>query len=355
MADSGQQTEKPTKRRIDRARKEGNFPSSRELLSSVQFIGFVAITVSCGGTFVIRVARAMRTLLLRAFLTEVTQTEIVAMVRDMILPVFAPLVLAGAALVLLVLFAQLATTKMGIALSKLTPDIKRLNPLKKITNLPAQNLPMFLQAVVLLPLVGFTVYYEASENIQSFLELPWMGAQIAMMRVGTTIGTLLWRAAGLFFVVGLVDLLWQNHRYTKQLKMSKQELRDESKEQEGNPQLKMRVRRMQRDLLRRRMMKDVPTATAIIVNPTHYAVAIRYSADAPGAPKVVAKGKNYVAARIRKLAMEYEIPIAENRPLAQALYKSVDVGQEIPAHLYRAVAEILAYIYRLMNGKLPGA
>jgi flagellar biosynthetic protein FlhB len=107
-------------------------------------------------------------------------------------------------------------------------------------------------------------------------------------------------------------------------------------------------------LLRRQMMKEVPKATAVIVNPTHYAVAIRYSADSPGAPKVVAKGKNYLALRIRQKALEHQVPIVENKPLAQALYKSVQVGQEIPANLYRAVAEILAYIYKLMGGRLPG-
>jgi flagellar biosynthetic protein FlhB len=111
---------------------------------------------------------------------------------------------------------------------------------------------------------------------------------------------------------------------------------------------------MQRDMARRQMMKEVPTATAVIVNPTHYAVAIRYSMESGAAPKVVAKGKNYLALRIRQKAVDHLVPIVENPPLARALYKSVDVGQEIPADLYRAVAEILAYIYRLMNGRLPG-
>jgi flagellar biosynthesis protein FlhB len=358
MADSGQQTEKPTKQRIDKARKEGNFPSSKEFLSSVQFLGFVTVAVSFTGAFVVRLTHVMRALFVRAFSAksaELTTTEVVSLVRDMILPVFEPLVLVGAAVVLLVLFAQMAASNMGVSFSKLAPDFKRLNFLKKITNLPSQNLPPLLQAMVLLPIVGFVVYYEATENLDSFLELPWLGAQAAVIRVAGTFSTLLWRAAALFLVVGFIDLIWQRHRYTKQLKMSKQEVRDESKEQEGNPQLKMRVRRMQRDAMRRQMMKEVPTATAIIVNPTHYAVAIRYSVDAPGAPKVVAKGKNYVAARIRKIAMEHQIPVVENPPLARALHESVEMGQEIPAHLYRAVAEILAYIYRLMNGKLPGA
>jgi flagellar biosynthetic protein FlhB len=296
----------------------------------------------------------MRALLARAFSTDITPTSLVALVRELVVPLFEPLVLAGAALILLVLFAQLATTRMGISVAKLTPDFKRLNPLTRITNLPAQNIPPFLQALALLPIVAGVVYYEATENLGSFLELPWMGAQVAMARVGATISMLLWRAVGLFLVVGVIDLVWQRHRYTKQLNMSKQEVREESKENEGNPQLKMRIRRMQRDSLRRQMMKEIPKATAVIVNPTHYAVAIRYSVDAAGAPKVVAKGKNYVAARIRAKAIEHQIPIVENAPLAQALYKSVEIGQEIPSHLYRAVAEILAYIYRLMNGHLPG-
>jgi flagellar biosynthetic protein FlhB len=118
--------------------------------------------------------------------------------------------------------------------------------------------------------------------------------------------------------------------------------------------MKARVRRLQRDSARRNMMKEIPKATAVVVNPTHYAVAIRYRMDDMAAPAVVAKGKNYLALRIREKAIECQVPIVENPPLAQALYKSVEVGQEIPPHLYRAVAEILAYIFKLMNGRAPG-
>ncbi|SRR5579883_632964 len=354
MADSGQRTEKPTQRRLDKARKEGSFPSSREFVSAVQFLGFAAIVATFGGDFLIRTARAFRYLFSIAFTTEITVQSIVFLLRDVVVPTFQPLAFAGAGLVLLVVLAQLATTKMGIAGSKLAPDFRRLDPLKKISSLPGQNLPMLVQALVLLPVIGFAVYLEVSENIDSFLELPWMSVQAEMARVGSKFGSLMWRAAGLFMIAGFVDLIWQRQRYLKQLRMSKQEIREESKEQEGNPQIKGRVRRLQRDLLRRQMMKEVPKATAVIVNPTHYAVAIRYSADSPGAPKVVAKGKNYLALRIRQKALEHQVPIVENKPLAQALYKSVQVGQEIPANLYRAVAEILAYIYKLMGGRLPG-
>ena len=135
--------------------------------------------------------------------------------------------------------------------------------------------------------------------------------------------------------------------------MSKQDIREEAKDSEGNPQTKARIRRIQRDMRRRNMMREIAKATAVIVNPTHYAVAIKYEQGVMAAPQVVAKGKNYLAARIRQRAIENQVPIIENPPLAQALYKSVDVGQEIPAHLYRAVAEILAYIFKLMAKGTP--
>jgi len=202
--------------------------------------------------------------------------------------------------------------------------------------------------------VGAVVWYEAGENRDALLELVWLAPKPAAARIGTILSTLLWRAAGFFVVIGAIDLFWQRHRYMKQLRMSKQEIREEAKEQEASPHMKMRIRRIQRDLARRQMMKEIPTATAVIVNPTHYAVAIRYSLESGAAPRVVAKGKNYLAQRIRKKALEHQVPIVENPPLARALYESVEVGQEIPGHLYRAVAEILAYIYRLMNGRLPG-
>lgn len=353
MADE-QKSEQPTQQRLKKARDEGNFPASREFISAVQFTGFVTLAVTFGGALIRQVGMLMRMLLAWAFAGDVTVPRLMTLLRYEIVPRFVPLMLAGLALSVLSLTAQLATTKLGISLEKLIPDIKRLNPLKKLTSLPGQNLPIFLQALLLLPLVAYVVYYEVSENLDSFLELPWMGAQPAIARIGSTIETLLWRAVMLFLLVGICDLLWQRHRYTKQLKMSKHEVKQESKEQQGSPHIKQKIRRLQRDAARRNMMKAVPTATAVIVNPTHYAVAIKYSMEGGAAPKVVAKGKNYVAARIRKRAIEAGIPIVENAPLARALYTSVDVGQEIPTHLYRAVAEILAYIYKLMNGKLPG-
>jgi flagellar biosynthesis protein FlhB len=353
MADS-ERTEKATPRRLERARKEGNFPSSKEFVSSVQFLGFVTLMTAYGADGLARMTHLMRILLAGAFSAPLTPAGAISMIRQTVAPELVPLLGYGGVLVLMVVCAQLAATRLGVSLEKVPPDIQRLNPAKKLASLPSQNLFNLGQALVLLVLVGMVVYYEVTENLNSFLELPWLTPRGAMVRIGSVMGTLLWRAAALFLLVGVVDLIWQQRRYDKQLRMSKQEIREEGKEQEGSPQMKGRIRRMQRDLVRRKMMQEVPKATAVIVNPEHFAVAIRYSLHSASAPVVVAKGKNYLAKRIRQRAIEHLVPIVENPPLARALYASVEVGQEIPSHLYRAVAEILAYIYKLMNGRLPG-
>ena len=352
MADSSQRTEKPTQRRLDRARREGHFPASREFVAACQFAGFVALSVIFAGPAFWAAARLMRKLLAAAFSLQLTTAGLIRLLRDVLAPELVPLLVGGLAMVILVVCAQLATTRMGVSAAKLAPDLKRLNFLSKLKSLPAQNVPAFLQALILVPLVGAVVWWEVGENRDALLELAWLAPESAAARIGQTLATLLWRAAGFFVVIGVVDLIWQRHRYRKQLRMSKQEIRQEAKEQEASPHVKARIRRIQRDLARRNMMKEVPTATAVIVNPTHYAVAIRYSMETSAAPRVVAKGKNYLAGRIRQKAIEHQVPIVENAPLARALYTSVDVGQEIPSHLYRAVAEILAYIYKLMNGRL---
>jgi flagellar biosynthetic protein FlhB len=161
----------------------------------------------------------------------------------------------------------------------------------------------------------------------------------------------MWKAAALFFVFGCVELVRETRKHANELKMSKQEVKDEAKESEGNPQIKAKIRAIRRDQARRRMMQEVATATAVIVNPTHFAVALKYDPEGMAAPMVVAKGKNYLALRIKQRALDNNVPLIENPPLAQALYKSVNVGQEIPPQLYRAVAEILAYIFKLMHKK----
>ena len=250
--------------------------------------------------------------------------------------------------------AQLATTRAGDLLQKLTPDFKRLNPARSGWPRAGQNLPHVFQALLLLPLVGLVVYYEVTENLDSFLELPWLAPRSCRGASGQRSGDAAVARRGVVSAGGVVDLLWQRHRYTKQLNMTKQEIREESKEQESNPHIKTRIRRLQRDLPRRKMMKEIPTATAVIVNPTHYAVAIRYSR---GLERRAESGRQRQELPGAAHPQEGDRAPGSDRGESAAGAGAVQFGRGRagdPRHLYRAVAEILAYIYKLMNGKLPG-
>lgn len=346
---AGDRTEQPTKRRQDKARKEGQFPASRESINALQLLTFVYLMTSMGDSLVDRLRRAFRADLAFAFHRTPRVADVCSMAGVMVSFLGLPLLACGSSLVGAVLFVQMAATRFGFAGEKLAPDFTRLNPVQKLRSLPGQNVAAFLQALFLIVLFSAVIAGLARQNAEVFSRLPLMGIEASWVAVRGALGTLLWKCALIASVIGLLQFVREKRRHMKGLRMSKQEIRDEVKETEGNPQIKSRIRRLQRDLARRQMMKEVPAATAVVVNPTHYAVAIRYDISAMTAPRVVAKGRNYLARRIREIAMDHQVPIVENKPLAQALYKHVEVGQEIPAHLYRAVAEILAYIYRLMQ------
>jgi flagellar biosynthetic protein FlhB len=353
VADNGQRSEQATPKRLEKARKEGQFPAARQFVSAMQFVAFVIVLEAWGAQWFAELRVLMRRGLAAAFSTQ-PEAHFVEIGRSLLVDLLRLLAPAAGVLLVVTLAMQLAATQLGVSLKKLAPDLKRLNPLSRLKELPKQNLPALLRAVVMLPLFGLAVYGIIRDNLYAYMALPFQGVESGFHQVCGSFGTLLRKACGVFLIFGAVDIFRQRSRYRKDLKMSKQEIKDEFKETEGNPQMKARIRRIQRDRLRHKMMKEVPTATAVIVNPTHYAVALRYALDSMATPLVVAKGKNYLALRIRQRATEHQVPIIENPPLAQALYASVDVGQEIPAHLYRAVAEILAYVYKLMNGRLPG-
>ena len=354
MADKSERTEAPTQRRLQKAREEGQFPAAKEFVGALQFLTFAAVLSAGGARWLAGFRQTARLLFQAAFARELTAADLTSLAWRVFWIDMLPLVLGGMAVALATLGFRLLTTRFGLSLKKLMPDAERLNPLSKLRELPRRNLPALAQALILLPLFLWAAYAIARERLDVFLTLPMQSVESGSAVLAASLMELLWKSAAAFLIFGSVDLFRQVRRYSKDLRMSKQEIREENKDLEGNPQIKMKIRRLRRDQARRQMMKEVPNATAVVVNPTHFAVAIRYKLDSLTAPTVVAKGKNYLALRIRQKAVENQVPIIENPPLAQALYKSVDVGQEIPPHLYRAVAEILAYIFKLMNGKLPG-
>jgi flagellar biosynthetic protein FlhB len=351
MQHSGEKTEKATAHRLLKARKEGKFASSKEFISGLQFTVFVILLVESGQQLIGNLKEATRTLFSQAFRPDLSPASLTAILHQSFAQTMYPLVATSGVLVLSGLAFQLTSTGFGMSLQGLVPKASNFSVLSKLKSAPQKGFASAIQAVALLLMFGFTIYWVTARDLGRLLLIPLSSLQVGMAEMRSLCVAVLWKAAAFFLLFGMIDLARQRRRFSKQMKMSKQDIRDEMKQTEGNPQIKMRIRRLQRDTRRRRMMEDVKTATALIVNPTHYAVAIRYHHESMAAPVVVAKGKNYLAARIRARALAHNVPLVENPPLAQALYKSVEVGQQIPPHLYRAVAEILAYILRLMGAK----
>ncbi|MBN8734191.1 MAG: EscU/YscU/HrcU family type III secretion system export apparatus switch protein [Acidobacteria bacterium] len=353
MADSGERTEQPTQKRKEKARKEGQFAVSPEFLSSAYFGLCVTFLLVFSGSWANALVETMRRGLVQAADWDGTAPTMLAAMWQWSRRLAVPLMLAGLAAAATAVMLQLIQLRFGIATAKLAPDWGRLNPAQKAKSVWQRGAVQLLYSLVLLPVMGLILYSAVSGEWTAILRLPRQDLGGGLSWAWQWTRGLLMSMAGLFLVVGLVDLYRQTHKFNKGLRMSKQEIREEMKESEGNPMVKAKLRRLQRSLLRRKMVQDVPKATMVVVNPTHYAVALRYAPGESAAPRVLAKGRDHLALRIRKLANDHQIPIVENPPLAQALYKTAKVGHDIPPHLYRAVAEVLAYIYRVMQGRMP--
>jgi flagellar biosynthetic protein FlhB len=349
MKPGGDKTEKPTLRRLLKARKEGQYASSRDFVGGLQFAVFTALLVQFGPKLWANLKESTRVLLTQAFQADLGPAALIGILHQAFAWTLYPLLAASAILVATGLAFQLSSTGFAMSLQRLAPKATNFSVLSKLKSVPQKGIGSAVQGVALLAVFGLTIYWVITEDASRLLVTPLSKLEVGLDTVRALCMDVMWKATAFFVLAGMIDLFRQKRSFAKQMRMSKQELRDEMKETEGNPQIKIRIRRLQRDARRRRMMEDVKTATAVIVNPTHYAVAVRYHHESMPAPTVVAKGKNYLALRIRARALSHQIPLIENPPLAQALYKSVDVGQQIPAHLYRAVAEILAYVYRLMG------
>ena len=348
--EQAEKTEQPTPRRKQKAREEGQVASSRELTSAVQFAVAVGLLIVFGDQIGAGLRQGMHGLFQEAFRESISVERLRLMVMTLGLEPLSFVGVLGGVLLSLAVLMQLAQTGFAISPKRLQPDVSRLNPGPKLRQLPGDNVSQTLKALVLLPLMAATFWLLVDAELEGFLQLPKVSLQSGVLAVAEALGELLTKAAVLLLLVGTFDFYRQRRKLFKKLKMTKYEVKQEQKDLEGHPLIKAKVRRLQREMLRRRMMSSVPDATVVVTNPTHYAVALEYRPETMVAPLVVAKGLDYLALRIRAVAEEHGVPIVENPPLARALYQSTEVGGEISAQLYAAVAEILAYIFRLTRG-----
>ncbi len=349
----GDKTEKPTPQRVRKAREQGQFLSARGLVMAVEFIAALVLISNLLPKWITQMRSVTTTFLQIGMTRDMADAQWLKVLQDLTIKSLLPLLYFGGALLLITGAANLGVTQMGFSVQKLMPQFNRLNPMARLKDLPGQNLKSVIEAALLLAVLAMAINAVYGESAATLLRLPFQDLLTASLQIGNMLEGLLWKAAAVFALFGSVDLFRQYRKHMSTLKMTKQEIKEENKRNEGDPHVKGKIRRLRRDLLRRQMIREVPKATAVIVNPTHFAVAIRYDLETMSSPVVVAKGKNWLALQIRQVAVRHEVPIIENPPLARALYSAIDVGRPIPPEFYRAMAEILAYIYKMMGHKLP--
>ena len=253
-----------------------------------------------------------------------------------------PIMVAG------VLSNVVQTGGLKFSLNPLKPKWSKLNPLKGFGRIFSKNsLVELFKSIFKISIVAFIAYQTISSHWDEIPILTGYGVGQLLFFMGEVMVEIMIKVLLVMIFLAVLDFSFQKFTYLENLRMTKQEVKDERKDTDGNPQIKQRIRSAQMDMMRRRMMSDVPDADVVITNPTHFSIAIKYDTDIDAAPIVVAKGQNDIALKIREIAKENNIPLVEDKPLARTLYKNVEVGQLIPASLYKAVAEILAYVFKL--------
>jgi len=354
-----EKTESASPRRLEKAREEGDVPRSKDLATCTILLGGGLAFLMMGGGLM-RELRMMVTGALTLSREEVFDMSLllernISRIYEVILA-FSPIALM---LMIIALASPLLIGGWLFSTKALEPNFGKMNPLKGLKNMVSvRALVELVKAVGKTVLVGGVAWMVVGTQIEEIMSLGSQSAKVGAEHMGEIILVTFLSTVGALVIIAAIDAPYQMWHYANKLKMTKEEVRQEHKDSEGNPEIKAKIRQQQREMARRRMMAEVPTADVVVTNPTRYAVALRYKEGSMGAPVVVAKGMGLIAARIREIAGEHNIPMMEAAPLARALYSHADLEREIPQSLYTAVAEVLAYVYQLrafkrFGGKRP--
>ena len=350
-----ERTEQPSERRLAKAREEGQVARSRELASFALLVSAGAAIWISGDSMMSQLAGAVRSGLT---LDAAAAFDPAAMITRLSEQTTGMLIAVAPLLGLLTLVAGGAPMLLSgwmFSWDSLQPDFGRLNPLRGLGNLFSMNsLIELAKAIAKVVLIGAVAVWVIRHNADAAFQLMREPIGVALGHGGRMVAHSFLVVAGSLLIVAAIDVPFQLWNYKHKLRMSRDELRDEAKELEGDPQVKAAVRSAQREMARKRMMAQIPKADVVVTNPTHYAVALKYEAESMRAPRVVAKGAQLLAGRIREIAAEHRVPILEAPPLARALYHHTEIGDQIPEKLFTAVAQVLAYVFQLRQYREHG-
>ncbi len=347
---AGEKTEEATPKRKQEARQKGQVVKSQEFNSALVLLaGFMALNSFFPYMYseVFQMCRTMLSTLSRADLTVKSLIEIFQQVAivgaKVVLPILGTVMIAGLTANYLQVGFLFSTEALAIKLERLNPieGFKRMFSMRAIAEL--------FKSIFKIVLVGILVYRIIRDNFDLFPKMMDMNIQTSGAILGGMIIKIGLQSAVLLVILAIFDYLNQLREHNKSLKMSKDEIKEEYKQTEGNPQIKSKIREKMRRMSMRRMMQEIPKADVVITNPTHYAIALSYNGEKMAAPVVLAKGQDNLALKIKEVAKEHNVATVENKPLAQALYKSTDIGDHIPPELFQAVAEVLAFVYKLKS------
>ena len=340
-------TEKPTPRRLQKAREKGQIARSREVAPALVLLGGLVILYYSGQKLVLTLAIQMRDTLRLNVPSEVTVPFIQGILHTTAVRLGSTVGLVMAAALLLGVTANVMQGGLALSWNALAFNFEKLSPKNGLGRVFSKNgLIELMKAMLLLSVVSVIAYRVVYDHMPLYPRLVLMDPGQLLYWIASISYEVFIRVAVFLAFLAVADYGFQKYRFLEQLKMTKQEVKEEYKELEGDPLVRARIRRIQRELARRRMMAEVPKADVVITNPTHYAVALSYKMESMEAPQLVAKGVGFLALKIKELAQQHDVPLVENKSLAQTLYKTVEIGEYIPASLYRAVAEILAYVYK---------
>ncbi|CDD47684.1 flagellar biosynthetic protein FlhB [Firmicutes bacterium CAG:534] len=354
----GEKTEEPTSKKLEDARKEGQVAKSKEIGNAFGILAlFLILKIYIGsmGTRFLELFSAVygqipsiSTLYSGNLPIAALQVLIKSMMLQMII-IAAPIFLVG---VVVAFVCDVAQVKWRPTSKPMQPKFSKLNPMKGFARIFSPgSLVELLKSVLKLAVIGYMVYSYLKGRIGQIFLLYDISIGQAIELIGDVVIELGIRIAAVYMIIAMLDYAYQKYKFKQDMKMTKQEVKDEYKNQEGDPQVKGKQKQRMREASMRRMMQQLPEADVVITNPTHYAVAIKYDPDKYDAPYVIAKGENYLAQRIKDIARDNEIEIVENKPLARMLYANVEIGGLVPPELYQAVAEVLAFVYHL-KGKV---
>lgn len=350
----GEKTEPATEKKLREAREEGKVAKSKELTAGVSlivlflclkiFVGYVGERLSGGFVSFYRKIPVLVSESGGIFTLNACKNLINQAIIDIILAVL-PFMLIGLVVAVLVSILQVG---WKVTAKPMKPDLNKFNPLNGFKRMFSKDsLFELFMSVIKIALICYVAYSSIKDHQNELLLIYDIQLKQAIALMGDIIINTGLKIAFVYLIVGIADYIYNRYKFSEDMKMTKQEVKDEFKNTEGDPQIKGRQRQRMREASQRRMMQDVPKADVIITNPTHYAVAIQYDTAVAKAPVVLAKGENYLAQKIKEVARDNHIEIVENKPLARMLYANVNIGAEIPPELYQAVAEVLAMVYNL--------